>query len=52
MGGLLIDILVFLGLLFLALMILAPIFYFFDKDKADEAGEKDQEEAADKDAQE
>ena len=37
MGDLLIDILVFLGLLFLAMLILAPVFYFIDKEKADEA---------------
>jgi len=46
MGGLLIDILVFLGLLFLAVMILTPIYYYFSKDKAKEVEGKAAEEQA------
>ena len=35
MGNILIDLLVFLGLLFLLVLILSPVIYYFNKDKAD-----------------
>lgn len=41
MGEIFIDIIVFLGILFLLVLIIAPIIYYVDKDKADEKSEKD-----------
>lgn len=41
MGTIIVDIIIFLGLLFLLVLIFTPIFYYFDKDKADEMSEED-----------
>jgi len=41
MGVILVDILVFLAVLFLLVLIFAPIIYYFDKEKADEMSEED-----------
>lgn len=46
MAGILVELLVFLGILFLLVLIISPIIYYFNKDKAEETEAKDAKEAA------
>lgn len=47
MGGLLVDILIFLGLLFILVLIFAPIYYYVNRDKELEKADKEAEEHTD-----